>query len=122
MSILDEDHVSLIFKIVLTVIFLGVSYIGYEFLPDILRLKREAVVNSQQYIESSRSKLSKLASEYRTAEVDIQTYKSSEGDFEKIVNGLIAQKMALKDQIKVEAIKIPGEEIPAEVIKILEEE
>lgn len=118
----DDSPVALVVKIVLTVVFLGVSWIGYEFYPDILGMKRKAVVNSHQYIEASRSKLSKLASEYRAAEVDIQTYKAADGDYDKIVEGLVAQKTALKDQIKTEAIKIPEEELPQQVIKILEEE
>ena len=118
----DDSPISLVVKIVLTLAFIGVSYLSYEFYPDILHMKRSAVVNSHQYIESSRSKLSKLASEYRGAEVDIQTYKAAEGDYEKIINGFIAQKAALKGQIRLEAGKISEEEIPFEVIKILEEE
>ena len=118
----DDSNIGLIVKIVLTGAFLGISWVGYEFYPDILRLKREAVVNSHQYIESSRSKLSKLGSEYRTAAVDIETYKAADGNYDKIIEGLLAQKMALKDQIEVEAGKIPKHEIPPQVMKILEEE
>lgn len=120
---LDEDSsVGLLIKIILTVVFLGVSWVGYEFYPDILRLKREAVVNSHQYIEASRSKLSKLASEYRSAEKEIAAYKVADGDYEKVIEGIDAQKGALKEQMGVEADKIPEEEIPLQVIKILEEE
>jgi len=120
---LDEDRpVTLLVKIVLTIVFLGVSWIGYEFYPDILRLKREAVVNSHQYIEASRSKLSKLASEYRSAETEIEAYKAASGDYGKVIEGIVAQKNALKEQMELEANKISGDEIPLQVIKILEEE
>ncbi len=117
-----ENPGMLLLKIFLMITFLGVSWLSYEFYPDILGLKREAVVNSHQYIEASRSKLSKLATEYRSASVDIATYKSAEGDFEELIEQLTAQKIAIKDQIKTEVTKIPENEIPSEVVRILEEE
>ena len=119
----DSDHPGmLVLKIFLWLTFMGVSWLGYQFYPDILGMKREAVVNSHQYIEASRSKLSKLATEYRSASVDIATYKSAEGDFEELIGQLTAQKIAIKDQIKTEVTKIPENEIPSEVVRILEEE
>ena len=122
MSVIEEEHVSLAVKIVLTIAFLVVSYVGYELLPGILLLKREAVVNSHQYIESSRSKLSKIASEYRDAEVEIEKFKVADKDYSKIIDGLIAQKGVLKEEMKLEASKLPENEIPNQVITILEEE
>jgi len=122
MSVIEEEHVSLAVKIVLTIAFLVVSYVGYELLPGILLLKREAVVNSHQYIESSRSKLSKIASEYRAAEVEIEKFKVADKDYSKIIDGLIAQKGVLKEEMKLEASKLPENEIPNQVITILEEE
>jgi hypothetical protein len=118
----DDRPISLIVKIVLTLVFIGVSYLAYEFYPDILHMKRTAVVNSHQYIEASRSRLSKLASEYRAADTDIKRYQVAEGDYKELIDGFIAQKIAIKEQIRVEAVKIAADEIPSEVIKILEEE
>lgn len=118
----DDSSISLVVKIVLTVVFLGVSWLGYEFYPDILQKKRAAVVNSHQYLESSRSKLSKLASEYRSAATEIETYKAAEGDYGKVIEGITAQKSALREQMGLEVDKIPVDEIPQQVLKILEEE
>ena len=89
---------------ILALVLLIGLWFGYLFLlRPAYDLKREAVQSSQQYVEAKQSLLMQLASEYHTAEEE-------------------AHKEYIIERIKLEAERIPYDQLPESIKTILRSE
>ncbi len=99
-----KEMFSFIFIIIIVVLLLFGSWFGYLYLlRPALGLKREAIQHSQQYVESKQSMLMQLASEYNSTDNS-------------------GQKVVLLERMKMEAERIPYDQVPESVKKILRSE
>ena len=119
---IDTETISLGVKVVLTVILIGTSYFGYMIFDWSMDRRHEAFIRSSGYIESKKSKLAKLVSEYRAADVQIKQYAvAGKEKYKDVINGIVAQKAVLKQEIELIVNKIPEYEVPESANQILRE-
>jgi len=127
LGLIDMESVGLGLKIVLTVILIVTSWVGYELFGYFMEARHQAFTHSSGYIESKKSKLEKLASEYRGADSQIREYrlaleaaKNKEG-IKNVIEGFVAQREVIKQEMVSIAGKIPDGEVPEQVKEILGE-
>jgi len=122
MKWIDLEHVSLTVKIILMVILTGTSYFGYLIFEWSMDRRHEAFIRSDGYIESKKSKLAKLVSEYRAADVQIKQYDAAGKEkYRDVIEGIVAQKGVLKQEIQLIVDKIPEYEVSESASQILRE-
>ena len=115
----DEENIGMIIKIFLTLVMLVTGWLGYLFVPDILEARRAAVKSSSGYIEAKQSKLLKLSQEYNDCTLKINQLKLADTEYVDLIEDYKAQRGALLEAIRMESIRIPDEELPETVLKIL---
>ena len=95
---------------------------GLMILPSYLTLERNAYKNSYQYSESKQTELLSFVSDYNNLETQRQKYivANANGTYNKIVDDLDIQQVALTDKIRNEAEKVPNQnELPKSVRQFL---
>jgi len=126
-EVIQEIPTSILIAIVV-VLAVGIAMLVWytAFERPIEDAKRDAIKHSHAYIEASRSRLLKYAKEYRTAGTQILQYeaaqKAGEVDYSKIIADLRNQQNACMEQMKEEAQRIPQNEVPESVRKLLDQE
>ena len=119
---IDSESVGLSIKIILMVVLTGTSYFGYLIFEWSMDRRHEAFIRSDGYIETKKTKLAKLVSEYRSADVQIKQYKAAGKEkYKDVIEGIVAQKLVLKQEIELIISKIPECEVPESANQILRE-
>jgi len=117
-----------IFIAIVVVLAVGIAMLVWytAFERPIEDAKRDAIKHSHAYIEASRSRLLKYATEYRTVDTQILQYeaaqKAGEVDYSKIIADLRNQQNACMQQIEEEVQRIPSGEVPESVQELLDQE
>lgn len=109
--------------VIFCVIAVGVGMLLWYtvFAKPIADAEREATKHTHQYIESSISRLMNFAKDYTTNGAKILQYEAAPGDYAKVIEGLRAQQLAVLASIKEEVGRLPENEVPKEITKILNE-
>lgn len=87
--------------------------------PILLNIEREANQQSQQYVESTQTRLYQLARKHDDLQADIDRLSVDAGNQEVVV-GMVARQESLLAEMEEEAGRIPAEEIPEKVKQLLE--
>lgn len=106
------------------IIFILASIILSAFLlagmrPTFMYFERETNQQSQQYVESTQTRLYQLARKYDDLQADIDRL-SIDADNQEVVAGMRARQESLLAEIQEEAGRIPADEIPTRVKQLLE--
>jgi len=109
------------YSVLILAILVVATFATYSLKPTWLGMEREAYKASHQYIESKQTMLLNLAEKFRELEVDIIRYEQAEGDNSEIIDGLEAQKTSLLFRMRKESERLPDNELPESVRKILQQ-
>ena len=109
--------------IVLTVIGMGLTALGYATKPLWLSMEREAYQNSHQYVDAHTTAINKLATSIAQADTKIAKYTAEMNaggpNYTQVIEGLKAQKSAFMTEINQKAATMPRGEIPNSALPYL---
>ncbi len=88
--------------------------------PALLDLEREGNQRSQQFVDTTISRLFQLNRKYEDLGADIKRLAPSE-DNTQVVEGMRSRQESLLDEMEREAASIPDEEIPSKIKELLQE-
>lgn len=97
-------------------IFVGIVAVGGAFIErPLIDFRRESVQGSAPYVEGKVTALLTMAAEVERIDVDLTTYPADSDTAAQ----LKAQRATIVAQMRIEADRIPAEEVPARVRAIL---
>lgn len=119
----DDEGVVSTTAILIGFIVIGVIVGGFAiayFKPVWLGFERKAFKASHQYVEGKQTQLMTLGTEYGNLTTEIAKYNQNPELNAEIISGLKAQQKSIVSRIKMEAQRIPKDELPESVRKLLE--
>ncbi len=81
--------------------------------PAFLGFERETFVESHQYVESHRDQVLTSIEKYDELTTEIAKYEQADGDYTRIIDGLLMQQRSLAKRIRASLEKIPEEHHPS---------
>jgi hypothetical protein len=103
------------------IIILVLIFSTYSLRVVIMNLEREAIQQSNNYVEGRVLQLHAMYDEYLVLESDIIRYENTEGDYTELIVSSQNQQTALINRMDAIASSIDISEVPREIKELLHE-